>query len=227
MRIKSVVLSGILISTLGIFPANTIQAQETKMPMELDGSEWLVNMVYVTEKGKKVSDEDTLIFKDKKFVSKSFEKDGFEPTNYSLTLEDDEVTTRFGTMQIKGKETAFWKGEIRGETIDGSVHMKYANGNNRTTYFTGKITSGILKPKVDEQSVSPEPEPAVPAVTTTETSGSEQSGVTQESETGGQVPEVSQPAATQEDVVEPVVTEENQQPDAGERNAETKKKGWF
>ena len=112
-------------------------------PLEFDNTEWEVNMVYVTEKGKKESSVDKLIFKDRKFISESFEKKGYDPTNYSLILEED-GTTKFGTMQIKDKETSFWKGVVHEGAIDGSVHTQIPKGSPKTVYFTGKLITGTL-----------------------------------------------------------------------------------
>lgn len=131
------------------------------VPMDLNGTEWAVEMVYVTSKGKKNTSDDTLLFADKKFISGDFDNKGYTPTNYSLTLEED-GTTRFGTMQIKGKETSFWKGKVKGDKIDGSVHTQFSNNTTSTTYFSGTLTSGALKPKVKTQPKFPTPTPEPP-----------------------------------------------------------------
>lgn len=177
---KSQILFILFVSSLFVLPvtilsnSDLIWAKEANpMPMELNGTEWNVTMTYVTSKGKKNSGEDTLIFSDKKFISKSFDKKGYEPTNYSMTLEED-GTTKFGTMQIKGKDTSFWKGTVKGDTINGSVHTQFAGGtSNRTTYFNGNLVTGELKRKVERPTPPPPPAPApAPVVEIEESSNS-------------------------------------------------------
>ena len=138
--------------------ASVVYAEEnTKpQPFELDATEWEVEMVYVTDKGKKEISSDTLMFKDKKFISKEFENNKYTPTNYSVSVAED-GSTNFGTMQIKDKETAFWKGTIKDGKIDGSVHTQLPNGTTKATYFNGTLTSGVLKLKVKDKPKPPAP----------------------------------------------------------------------
>ncbi|MBN1869863.1 MAG: hypothetical protein JW847_04725 [Candidatus Omnitrophica bacterium] len=166
---KIVLLTGIIIGcfllTAGfpVQPAlaaeDTVQAGEANlaeeaeeprlMPIELDGTEWVVEVTSINKKGEKVTEEDTLMFKNKQFVSKLYEKEGHQPTNYSLTVSKEDVTN-FGTMQIKDKETSFWKGRVVGEVINGSLHIQYEKeGENETKYFKGNLSSGTLKRKED------------------------------------------------------------------------------
>jgi hypothetical protein len=142
--------------------ASDVHSQETEeeaIPLDLDATEWDVTMVYISEKGVKESREDRLLFRDKKFISQEYKDKGYSPTNYSATVEPD-GSTKFGTMQIKGKETAFWKGTVRGETMDGSVHVQFPNGKNKTTYLNGKLVSGVLVP-LGQKKPEPTPPPAL------------------------------------------------------------------
>jgi hypothetical protein len=133
------------------------------MPMELNGTEWAIEMTSFTKKGEKKVNEDTLIFKNKQFISKAYDKKGYEPTNYSLTVSVDDVTS-FGTMQLKDKETSFWKGTVTGEKIDGSLHIQYPEGENETRYYKGELSSGTLKrrgARVSRKPVEPPTQPPV------------------------------------------------------------------
>lgn len=141
------------------------QEEEEKVPFELDNTKWEVEMVSMTEKGKKDVSMDTLIFMDNQFISEDFEKKGYDPTNYSLTVEDSGAT-KFGTMQVKNKETSFWKGEVSGDRIDGSVHTRFSNDKTRKAYFSGKLIEGVLR-RVGEEPPPPPPAPE-PAVATDE-----------------------------------------------------------
>lgn len=161
--IKKIISSLIVLPVIVIMCSVVAYGKEDKkaVPMDLNGTEWMVEMVFVTSKGKKNMSDDTLLFADKKFISDGFDKKGYEPTNYSLTVEED-GSTRFGTMQIKGKETSFWKGKVKGDKIDGSVHTQFSNNTTSTTYFSGTLTSGALKPKVKTQPKFPTPTPEPP-----------------------------------------------------------------
>lgn len=168
----NLIILGLVILPLGLLVSGEIaHGQETAPviePMELDGTQWEVEMVYVSEKGKKEVSTDILKFSDKKFISENFEKMKYTPTNYSMTLEED-GTTKFGTMQIiKDKETSFWKGVVRGETVDGSVHTQFPKGSSKTVYFTGKLIGGTLLPvseaKVAKEAAAAAVEPPAPQV---------------------------------------------------------------
>ena len=153
----SVIIIGCLMLTV-IFPVHpTLAADKAElMPMELDGTEWVVEFVSKNKKGEKVIEKDTLMFKEEKFISKIYDKKGYDPTNYSLTVSEDDVTG-YGTMQIKDKETSFWKGEVRGEEIIGSLHVQYPSGDNKTRYYTGTLLDGELKRKTEPKSVVQKP----------------------------------------------------------------------
>ena len=159
------IIGGLLVSPGILMLSSSLVIAEDKaplVPMELDGTEWEVEMVYVTENGKKNTTSDMLIFKGKKFISKDFESKKYSPTNYSLTALED-GSTKFGTMQVKGKdkgkETSFWKGMIKEDAMDGSVHTQFPGGKTQTTYFKGKLISGALKPKVKKPTPTPPPPP--------------------------------------------------------------------
>lgn len=125
-------------------------------PMDLDGTQWAVEVVFVNRKGKKEITQDVLIFEDKTFTSESYKSKGYDLTNYSSSVDEDDAT-RFGTMQIKGKETSFWKGKIRGKKISGSIHVQRSGGKNVTYYYTGELSSGVLKRKGELKVVAPPP----------------------------------------------------------------------
>lgn len=150
--------------------------EEELIPLDLDATEWDVTMVYVSEKGQKESSEEKLLFSDKKFISQSYKDKGYAPTNYSATAQADGAT-RFGTMQVQGKETSFWKGTVmRDGMVDGSVHVQFPNGKNKTTYFNGKLTKGVLVPlgQKKPELVPPAPEPAVEPQATAAPSASDE-----------------------------------------------------
>jgi len=164
--VKKTVLFGIISScfVLTMFiAANPIpvfaQEKNALVPMDLDETEWAVEVVSVNKKGKKVTTEDTLIFENKQFTSEYYKKKGYDPTNYSLTVSEDDVTS-FGTMQIKGKETSFWKGQVTKDQISGSIHVQRSSGNNVTYYYTGELLSGTLVRKGESKTATQPPPPS-------------------------------------------------------------------
>ena len=131
-----------------IFPVRSIAADDeaSLMPMELDGTQWVIEITPVNKKSVKNTEKDTLIFKDKKFTSKAYNKKGYALTSYSLSVSE-EGTTSFGTMQIKDKETSFWKGEVNGKKIDGLIHIQHPSGENIAYEYKGMLSKGELKRK--------------------------------------------------------------------------------
>ena len=148
---KGIVLGCLMISALFARPgwAADLSEENKMMPLELDGSKWAIEITLVEKSGKKgTSSLDTLIFEKKQFFSEESTKKGYEPSNYSVSLEGDGAT-KFGTMQNKDMETTYWEGRIKDETINGSIYVysKKAKGIKKEYYFNGTLSSGALKPK--------------------------------------------------------------------------------
>ncbi len=162
MKKNILLIAGILgcLMFAGAFSlSSAVSAEESKlMPMELDGTEWTIELAISTTKdGTKKMQEDTLVFKDKKFNTTGQEKGGFDPSNYSLKVNEDDVTS-FGTMQIKDEKTAFWEGKVTGEKVKGSVHVQYPSGDNITQSYVGQLSKGVLKRKSNNKPEEPEGE---------------------------------------------------------------------
>jgi hypothetical protein len=151
--------------TASIFlQSGLVSAQEKPklLPLELNRTTWAVDIVYVDQSGAKDTQQDTLVFEDGQFYSESFKKKGYEPTNYSVTVTEDDATN-FGTMQNMEEESAFWDGRVVGEVIGGSLHVLSNNGKNKKEYyFKGKLASGVLERK--DPTAKPKAVESVPAV---------------------------------------------------------------
>lgn len=81
-----------------------------KKRQEMNGFSWEIEMTPMAGKGKKFSE--SVIFSDGKVSFKNFSLKGFEPTNFSLKLQDDK-TLVWETMQTSEKSgVLFWRGEI-------------------------------------------------------------------------------------------------------------------
>jgi hypothetical protein len=123
------------------------QEQEELTPLELNGTQWEITIAPISEKKEKAR-EATLQFETKNFSAQGFGSD-YEPTNYTLGIREDGTTT-FQTMQTKAKETTIWQGEVQGNMIQGTVGVNPSKGNVKNYVFAGKLTGGVLKPKMED-----------------------------------------------------------------------------
>lgn len=128
--------------------------KEKQKPVDLNNTKWGVKIIPMAGIG--ITRKDTLVFKDKKFLSDNFKLEGFTPTNYTLSVKDNGITV-FETMQTKDKKTVFWRGELRGEVLRGIISARVIEGKTDDYSFIG--------PKTEDIEVSAE----TPAATETET----------------------------------------------------------
>lgn len=81
---------------------------------ELNNTEWTVELTKLNGKGKK--EIETLTFKSNQVSIAGYVKKGFQPTNYSLSVQGDGAFV-WETMQSSEKSgLAFWRGEISADT---------------------------------------------------------------------------------------------------------------
>ncbi|MCK9594983.1 MAG: hypothetical protein PHH68_07995 [Candidatus Omnitrophica bacterium] len=77
---------------------------------EMNNTEWAIDLSKLTGKGKK--ETDTVTFKTNQVFAGGYVKKGFQPTNYSLSIQGDGNFV-WETMQSSEKSgLAFWRGEI-------------------------------------------------------------------------------------------------------------------
>ena len=86
---------------------------------DLNNTEWGVKF---TSAGGSKSFADTLSFVNGKFVSARFYQDGFKPTNYSVTQENNKII--WETMQTSGEATISWRGEITANKMRGVASLR-------------------------------------------------------------------------------------------------------
>lgn len=131
------------------------KASKTKKPQEnkqkealtqarsaINNSTWSIVFSGTLPKG--MASGDTLVFKDNQFSSTLFSARGFEPTNFSLTMQDDGVVV-FETMQASEKEgTIFWRGELGADqkTLRGMFSHVLSDKQTQDIYFSGSKDSG-------------------------------------------------------------------------------------
>ncbi|MFC1646415.1 hypothetical protein ACFL2Y_04485 [Candidatus Omnitrophota bacterium] len=132
----------LLLGNLGI--GNIYAVEEEKPdPVELDGTEWDIQLRYTDAQGEQKTIPDKLIFKDGKFNSENQEDKGYKFCNYTLSVKGD--ATVFETMQTKDKDKSFWRGDVRRENIRGVLSVHPDQGEVKDYRFNGALVSGDIE----------------------------------------------------------------------------------
>ncbi len=124
----------------------------------LNSHEWTVYLTPAPDpSGKKVKvtvTTDVLTFSgESKVASKELVAKGYPESNYTLSMQDD-GTAVWETMQVNEQEgLAFFRGELRGESMKGVLSMQPTKGAKSTYYF-----STTMPEIAAEQQAAPEPE---------------------------------------------------------------------
>ncbi len=155
----AVVLAGLSTGHAGmVFAADSAQEQAAKIEAkkkELNGHEWEVKMTSSADKTK--SSTDTLIFRDMKFESKNMTSQGYNITNYTISLQEGGPSV-WETMQSNEKGNAvFWRAEWEGEAMHGLMSKQVGEGKN-DDYFFSSINSKEIPaetPKPVEEAPAP------------------------------------------------------------------------
>lgn len=114
-------------------PAGKVQEMLAKKKSDLNGTEWEIQVKGMSPKAK--AEKDILIFVDNKVSSKNMGDRGFEATNYSLRLLEDNETYTWETMQVSEKSgTAFWRGDIGSDGVMRGVVSVRSKKNAVTDY---------------------------------------------------------------------------------------------
>jgi hypothetical protein len=110
--------------------ANELQAKE-----ELNKKEWTIYLVSANPKKTKL-ETDVIKFSGGRVLSVNLSDKGYSESNYSLSIEPD-GTIVWETMQGQEKlGRAFWRGELRGEVMQGILTLQSKKGDNEDLYFT-------------------------------------------------------------------------------------------
>lgn len=103
---------------------------------QLNNTEWKVDVKVIGEKTK--AQQESLVFEDNRFYSERSSKKGFNATNYTLSIKDDE-TIVWETMQTAEEgRINFWRGEISPDmtSMKGIVSKKLSDGSSVNYSFT-------------------------------------------------------------------------------------------
>ena len=125
--------------------------QEKEAAALLNGTVWNVEMTPLS--GEKKLVKDTLKFEGGKITSIALSKEGYAPSNFTLTVEVGDLVI-WETMQSKeGTGVVFWRGERQGETMRGILSKQPTDGKSTDYSFSGRVN--VPPP--------PPPPPAAPA----------------------------------------------------------------
>lgn len=129
---------------------------------ELNGTSWDVEIKSQSGKGL-FSGKDTLTFQDEKFHSQKADKNGYTPTNYTLTVQEDGPTI-WETMQTGQEEgqVTFWRGEWKEDSMSGVISRQLKEGNE-DYYFTSSAKQEIPESSEKTEEVSSEESTTSPA----------------------------------------------------------------
>ena len=109
---------------------------------KLNNTSWTIDVVPLSGGNKQA---DTLMFEDNKVYSKNNKKNGFAPTNYTLSMKND-TTAVWETMQTaENGEIMFWRGEVfdDGQTMRGVVSHQLPAGTSTDYSFVAKDKKAI------------------------------------------------------------------------------------
>ena len=89
---------------------------------ELNGTQWNITLTSMGAKGK--TETDVVVFANDKVGSKNLEGFGYEPSGFSVRLQED-GTVIWETMQVSEKDgTAFWRGDIKDGVMRGVLSRR-------------------------------------------------------------------------------------------------------
>jgi hypothetical protein len=112
--------------------------------IDLNGTTWEISMRAATEQRGAHAEKDTLIFNNRRFISKNFEAQGYTPTGYTVRLRDD-GSTRWETMQTKEEEGhVFWRADIDPETMQMRGVLRKLSEKGKVQDFNF-VSSGVNK----------------------------------------------------------------------------------
>ena len=109
----------------------------------LNNTEWEVE---VTAEGQEEPMQDLISFKGRKISIKGSIEKGFNPSNYTLTINED-GSLIFETMQRSDEdELSFIKGEISSDIKNMKGIINFPEGNKSTSYYFKSISKRIASP---------------------------------------------------------------------------------
>jgi hypothetical protein len=131
----------------------------------LNGTSWSIQVSPMAAEGGSPT-QDKLDFVKGKLTSQKLSGEGYSSSNFTVTLKGN-GTTVWETMQSKpDKSVAFWRGELRGETVRGVLSKRQPEGSMVDFAFSGRLVSAKPAPVPVPAPVptpTPTAEPVAPA----------------------------------------------------------------
>ncbi len=120
-------------------PANRIELNVTEPESKnLNGTIWEVELISVASDGTRQPIRDKITFTGKSFKSHYFSTQGFSPSNYTVTVHDNNMIT-WETIQTNDKgETVSWRGDLEGKKMEGVLSQHSSNQNAHDFSFFSK-----------------------------------------------------------------------------------------
>ena len=149
--------------------AKKIEEKKKKLELkkeDLKNSEWKVMITASEPKAK--PREDVLIFKNGQISFKSFQERGFGPSNYTISLADDDPDmAAWETMQQGSKEgVVFIRGDWKANVMNGVISEQAADGKSSKEFRFSSATKAALvveEPKKEEVKVEVKVPQATPS----------------------------------------------------------------
>lgn len=111
-----------------------------RMDRPLEGTSWDVRAK--PEALFAFSRKDTLIFKDGCLTSARWADQGFAPSGYDATREEDRSATWGAALHQEGQGTLRWQGTARGDRMEGTMQWTASDGRVRRYRFKGTRKDG-------------------------------------------------------------------------------------
>jgi hypothetical protein len=146
---------------LVVAPVVSAEELAAQKKSELNATEWNIEVKAMASKGR--GENDVVSFADEKVVSKNLQKQGFNPTSFTVRVQEDGTVT-WETMQTSADNgSAFWRGDILNGIMRGVLMRKDKRGNV-TDYNFSSLSSQrtvasepvVVQPVVDAQPIAEE-----------------------------------------------------------------------
>ena len=119
--------------------------EREKKRKQINNTQWKITLSLMGAKAK--PKQDVLIFEDNRFYAEKTSKEGFNATNYTISVQDDGITV-WETMQTAEEgRINFWRGEIAEDmkSMRGIVSKQFPDGTRENHSFVSQSKSIINK----------------------------------------------------------------------------------
>lgn len=103
---------------------------------ELTQKDWVIYVLPLSPKSLKTRATDVLTFQEGKFVSKNLSAQGYPSSSYTLTTQEDGTVIWETTQNNPKLGLASWRGELKGNLMQGVLSVLSAQGEVEDFSFT-------------------------------------------------------------------------------------------